>query len=151
MGKGDYLKNPFTSEIVPKKISNLVELRENLKMAEKQLAKSLNEVDEALMSLLQEEGSEEFKLTETKSVKIVRSSKKIWDMKKVYELVGENKQVKEIDKTTGEIKYVDLFTPVDRALKLFMGERMLGKKYEQCFYTKPIKPFIKIEDFKSKS
>lgn len=143
--KNDYIKHPFSDEIIPKNITALAQFREDLKSLEKIIAKSVNETDEALTELLSLEGGERFQLPEGKEIKIVRSNKKIWDMKKVYDLVGENKTVKEIDMKTGEIKYIDLFTPVDKALKLFIAERKLGKEYSECYYHRPIKPFIKIE------
>lgn len=126
-------------------ITKLTTKREVLKAKIKLLEKECEQIDAKLMELLSQEGGERYSLNPKKMVSVVRSSMKVFDMDKVYELVGDERQVKQVDKKTGEIKRLNLFNVNDSALKLFVMERQLGDKYKQSFYLKGKKPFIKIE------
>lgn len=128
-----------------KTIGKLAEKRKIIKAQIKKLEKECEEVDKELMELLAPEAQERFKLNSKEIISVQRQSMKVWDMDKVYELIGNERKVTDVNKETGEVKHLELLSPNDSALKIFTQQHMLGEKYKAAYYLKGKKPFIKID------
>ena len=126
-------------------ITKLATKREVINSKIKALEKQKALIDEQLFELLDKEDNEKFLISPKKQVSIIRSSMKIFDMNKVYELIGNDRQVQQVDKKTGEVKRLELLKPNETALKVYVAEHLLGQKYKETFQIKSKKPFIKIE------
>ena len=127
-------------------IAKLAAKREIINSKIKTLEKQKASIDDQLFELLDTEGNEKFLINPKKQVSIIRSSMKIFDMDKVYELIGNDRQVQQVDTKTGEVKRLELLKPNETALKVYVAEHLLGQKYKEAFYVKSKKPFIKIEN-----
>lgn len=126
------------------KIQELVEARKKAKDSIKKLEKEIEKLDAQIFAELEPEAGERIQVGK-ELVSIVRGTRKVWDLDKVYEFTAGERQVKVVDEKTGEIKRLELFSPNDSALKELAKVRQAGELYKACFYTKMIKPFVKIE------
>jgi hypothetical protein len=115
----------------------------------KKQIKALKQIEDGLKDELHEmlevEPKERFKISPTREVRIMRSNTKVFDIDKVFQMVGRHRTLTSVNKKTGEVLHLPLFAPVVKNLEKFAKDELLGSEYRECYHEKPRKSYIKIE------